>query len=91
MAKVYDPIEALHATMAAALERKLYRVIDFFDPYPKQQNFYDAGIGFKERLLMAGTQLGKTYAGAFEVAGHLTGEYPDWWLGKRYELSLIHI
>ena len=85
MAKVYDPIEALHATMAAALERKLYRVIDFFDPYPKQQNFYDAGIGFKERLLMAGTQLGKTYAGAFEVACHLTGEYPDWWLGKRYE------
>jgi phage terminase large subunit-like protein len=34
---------------------------------------------------MAGNQLGKTFSGAAEVAFHLTGEYPDWWQGRRWE------
>jgi len=33
---------------------------------------------------MAGNQLGKTLAGSFEVAIHLTGLYPDWWKGRRW-------
>jgi len=33
---------------------------------------------------MAGNQLGKTVAGAAEMAMHLTGEYPDWWTGHRF-------
>lgn len=33
---------------------------------------------------MAGNQLGKTLAGAMEWAMHLTGLYPDWWVGKRF-------
>lgn len=35
---------------------------------------------------MAGNQLGKTVAGSFEWAFHLTGRYPDWWHGRRFEL-----
>lgn len=34
---------------------------------------------------MAGNQLGKTYCGAAETAFHLTGLYPDWWQGRRFE------
>lgn len=34
---------------------------------------------------MAGNQLGKTYCGAAETAMHLTGLYPDWWEGRRFE------
>ena len=34
---------------------------------------------------MAGNQLGKTFAGGAEVAYHLTGKYPDWWDGKRFD------
>ena len=34
---------------------------------------------------MAGNQLGKTLAGAMEWAMHLTGLYPDWWEGKRFD------
>lgn len=28
--------------------------------------------------------MGKTYCGALEVAMHLTGQYPDWWEGTRF-------
>jgi phage terminase large subunit-like protein len=34
---------------------------------------------------MAGNQLGKTYCGAAEAAIHLTGLYPAWWTGRRFE------
>jgi len=38
---------------------------------------------------MAGNQLGKTLAGAAEVAMHLTGLYPSWWVGKRFDKPTI--
>ena len=28
---------------------------------------------------------GKTVSGAYEVACHLTGQYPDWWEGRRFD------
>jgi phage terminase large subunit-like protein len=34
---------------------------------------------------MAGNQLGKTWAGGFEWAIHLTGRYPDWWEGRVFD------
>lgn len=37
---------------------------------------------------MAGNQLGKTYCGAAEMAMHLTGLYPDWWEGRRFETPI---
>lgn len=33
---------------------------------------------------MAGNQLGKTHSGAAETAMHLTGRYPEWWNGVRF-------
>jgi phage terminase large subunit-like protein len=42
----------------------------------------------RERLLMAGNQLGKTWAGAYEMAMHLTGLYPDWWEGHRFTKAI---
>lgn len=38
---------------------------------------------------MAGNQLGKTVAGAAEAAMHLTGRYPDWWDGKRFDKPIV--
>lgn len=55
-----------------------------YKPYAKQVAFHHAGGEYRERLFMAGNQLGKTWAGAFEVAMHVTGRYPDWWKGKRF-------
>jgi phage terminase large subunit-like protein len=33
---------------------------------------------------MAGNQLGKTYCGGAELTLHLTGNYPDWWPGRKF-------
>lgn len=55
-----------------------------YRPYNKQREFHDAGAKYRERLFMAGNQLGKTWAGGFEAAMHLTGIYPDDWQGRRF-------
>jgi len=59
-----------------------------YAPYAKQMEFHEVGSEFRERLFMAGNQLGKTWAGAFEVAMHATGRYPSWWKGKRYNYAI---
>ena len=55
-----------------------------YRPYLKQAQFHIAGAKYRNRLLKAGNQLGKTYSCGAEVAMHLTGEYPEWWEGKRF-------
>ena len=37
---------------------------------------------------MAGNQLGKTLAGGFECAMHLTGRYPNWWKGRKFDRAV---
>jgi phage terminase large subunit-like protein len=61
--------------------------IAYYRPYPKQAEFHAAPA--RERLLMAGNQLGKTLAGGFEVAMHATGRYPDWWKGRRFDRPTV--
>ena len=70
--------------MAKDRRRRENRLIDYW-PYSKQCEFHEAGAHSRERLLMAGNQLGKTFCGAAEVAMHLTGMYPDWWGGRRWD------
>lgn len=78
-----SPVElrALLADLDQADDRdKLSR----YRPYPKQKEFHDAGAVHRERMFMAGNQLGKTLAGGFEWAMHLTGRYPGWWCGREF-------
>jgi phage terminase large subunit-like protein len=58
--------------------------LDTYQPYAKQQAFHAAGADSRERALLAGNQLGKTFSAAAEAAYHLTGMYPDWWQGRRF-------
>jgi phage terminase large subunit-like protein len=60
---------------------KLFR----YKPYSKQREFHRNGATHRERLLMAGNQLGKTIAGSMEAAMHATGLYPDDWPGRRFD------
>lgn len=53
--------------------------------YFKHIEFFAAGDEFNERALLGGNRSGKTLAGAYETSCHLTGKYPRWWRGKRFE------
>lgn len=69
--------------------RQLTNRLRDYAPYDKQKEFHAAGSNHRERLFMAGNQLGKTLAGAAEMSMHLTGEYPDWWEGRRFDTPII--
>jgi len=81
-------IRLARQTLSSSERRKKYRKIDFLDQsywYPSQRAFFMAGSsGVHQRLIYGGNQSGKTLSAAFEVALHLTGDYPHWWTGKRF-------
>lgn len=82
-AEKIDLLNLLEAKAKYLDETKLER----YAPYKKQLAFHVAGGNptIRERLLMAGNQLGKTWAAAFETAYHLTGLYPDNWDGAWFD------
>ena len=54
--------------------------------YPKHLEFFAAGPAHRERLMLAANRVGKTEGvGGYELTLHLTGMYPAWWNGRRYE------
>lgn len=52
--------------------------------YVKHLEFFEAGAHHNERLFMAANRVGKTEVGAYETTLHLTGAYPPWWRGRRF-------
>lgn len=52
--------------------------------YKKHMEFFKAGVDFTERAFIAGNRCGKTLTGLCELYYHCSGEYPDWWEGKRF-------
>jgi len=72
--------------LIAELEReKSEDKLGTYKPYAKQKAFHEAGATYRERLLIAANQSGKTFAGGCEVAYHATGKYPNWWKGRRFD------
>ena len=53
--------------------------------YPKHLEFFKAGATHKEVLFLAANRSGKSEAGAYETTLHLTGLYPHWWEGSRFD------
>jgi len=61
-------------------------VVHAREKYPAHLDFFKAGAKYRERCAMAANRVGKTAGmGAYETATHLTGEYPEWWEGRRFE------
>jgi phage terminase large subunit-like protein len=76
------------------LERRKQRSkIDVFYPtpenrasYPVHMAFFEAGNLYRERLFLAANRTGKTESvGAYETVLHLTGRYPGWWKGRKFD------
>lgn len=63
----------------------------FFKPTEKQMEFYALGGLYRQRLLAAANQSGKTMGAAAEIAYHLTGRYPEWWpeTAKRWTRPVV--
>jgi phage terminase large subunit-like protein len=58
--------------------------------YAKHMQFFEAGATYLERLFMAANRVGKTEgAGGLELTYHLTGQYPAWWKGRRFNRPII--
>jgi phage terminase large subunit-like protein len=83
------PPEQLRAIEADLRYTEARDKLSAYAPYPKQREFHAAGAKHSERLFMAGNQLGKTLSGSAETAIHLTGLYPDWWQGRRWDRPIL--
>lgn len=85
--KVYEGLRAIKAHVDRT---KFYRMFPKTGPfrldlYQKHQEFFRLGASKRARLFLGGTGTGKTEgAGGYEAVCHLTGLYPDWWEGKRF-------
>lgn len=52
--------------------------------YKKQMELYELGATHQFRALLGGNGTGKTQSAAIELVYHLTGDYPHWWRGWRF-------
>lgn len=86
--------QALAELLAEKQRRIQYNKLDHWFPktgpyryelYKKHIAFIAAGATFIQRAFIAANQSGKTQTGGFEMACHLTGLYPDWWMGKKFD------
>src|SRR5215468_4471826 len=85
-----DQLSALIASLETEQKRRsTENKLAYYKPYPKQAQFHAAGAKHRERLLMAGNQVGKTHAGGIEAAAHATGRYPNWWRGRRFDRPTV--
>lgn len=71
------------------LEAFRFNRLALYQPYAKQRQFHSAGLIYRERLLRAGNQNGKTFCGGCELAYHLTGQYPRDWDGRKFDRPIV--
>jgi len=95
--KPSEPLRALWQLQAAQLSARLrylqQNLIERFYPsaenralYRKHLLFFRLGATCSTRCFLAGNRTGKTTGGGgYELTLHLTGKYPGWWEGRRFD------
>ena len=84
---------SLAAIDAAIARQSKNRMAQFFSDtgptrrelYPKHLSVFAAGLTHRERGCVSGNRCGKTELACYEMTCHLTGRYPAWWPGRRYQ------
>lgn len=74
-----------HRRLAEAVRNLRAEPRLWYVPHARQREFHAHGSAARERLFLAGNRVGKTLAGAVETGFHLTGLYPPWWQGCRFD------
>jgi phage terminase large subunit-like protein len=67
----------------AVSEDMVYNQLRYFRPFEHQREFFRTTTD--RRGILAANRIGKTVSTCYETAMHLTGQYPDWWDGCRYD------
>ena len=58
--------------------------LKYFRPFQHQLKFFSTGTSDR-RGILAANRIGKTVSTCYETAMHLTGRYPVWWTGRRFD------
>ena len=82
-----DTTQQLYEALPAKKEWLKYNKLHTYSPYLFQTKFHNDKEKFRANV--AGNRPGKTLSGAAEMAYHLTGNYPDWWKGRRYDHPVL--
>jgi phage terminase large subunit-like protein len=85
-------LELLEALEAKEQYLKYHKIESLFpdegpfkrELYHKHVGFMNAGSQYSQRAIIAANRTGKTLMGAYEMTCHLTGNYPDWWEGRKF-------
>ena len=83
------PEQMVNALVAAATTQVARNKLELYRPWPKQMEFHALGRTHTETALFAINQCGKSYAAAAEATMHLTGKYPSWWTGRRFDRKTV--
>jgi phage terminase large subunit-like protein len=90
---VNDLQDELLALLEAQAEAIKYNKLDTLfpdtgkyrrDAYPKHIAFLNASSQYSQLAFIAANRCGKTLTACTAVAYHLTGNYPDWYKGRRF-------
>ena len=71
----------------AVSEDMQFNALKYFRPFDHQRRFF-ATAGAPRRGILAANRIGKTVSTCYETAMHLTGLYPDWWEGYRFDHAI---
>ncbi|CAB4166212.1 Terminase RNaseH-like domain containing protein [uncultured Caudovirales phage] len=73
----------LEELVIAVADDMRYNALKYFRPFEHQKSFFTTTTD--RRGILAANRIGKTVSTCYETAYHLTGEYPDWWQGHKFD------
>jgi len=73
----------LQELVIAVADDMRYNGLKYFRPFEHQKSFFNTRTD--RRGILAANRIGKTVSTCYETAYHLTGRYPDWWTGHRFD------
>lgn len=91
ISKKMELVDLLEKRQKVEAQNKLFSLYPDEGPlrrelYTKHLKFFEAGNKHRERCMIAANRVGKTWGvGGYELTLHLTGLYPDWWTGRRFD------